>query len=85
MYVGFMSGIKMKSAKPEIGKAPRFSSAHSRYVFYSGLFLESRTPALLSPRPPLMVQYVLFRFLAQRYYFYLTCANFLTKKCENML
>lgn len=75
----------MKSVKPEIGKAPRFSSAHSRYVFYSGLILESRTPTLLSPRPPEMFQYVLFRFLVQRYYFYLTCANFLAKKCKNIL
>lgn len=37
---------------PEIGKASLFSSAHLRYVFTSGYFLESRTPALLFPLSP---------------------------------
>ena len=34
---------------PEIGKALRLSSAHSRYVFYVRLSLRGRSPAL--PRP----------------------------------
>lgn len=43
---------KSKRAAPEIGKVSLFSSAHLRYVFTSGYFLESRTPALLSPLSP---------------------------------
>ena len=36
----------MKSEKPEIGKAPRFSSTRWSYEFYTALFLSGRTPAL---------------------------------------
>ena len=45
IYVGFISE-KTKSEKPEIGKAPRFSSTRWSYEFYTALFLSGRSPAL---------------------------------------
>lgn len=61
-------------------KAPLFSSAHPRYVFFTGLFLAGRSPALPAPLEPVKFFNTSFRFLAQKYYIYLTCANFLAKK-----
>ena len=52
--------MKAKSRKPEIGKAPCFSSHHRGYVFLLRLFLEGRTPALPSPlyRSKSVIQYL---------------------------
>lgn len=41
-----MLSKKVKRAEPEIGKAPLFSSARLRYVFFIRLSLSGRSPAL---------------------------------------
>lgn len=41
-----MLSKKVKRAEPEIGKAPLFSSALLRYVFFIRLSLSGRSPAL---------------------------------------
>lgn len=84
IYVGFIFKVTKKRGAPEIGKgSPLFFSARLRYVFFVRLFLKGRTPALPSPLDRTKsVKTIPFRFLVQRYCFYLRYANFLAKKLQ---
>ena len=52
MYVGFILTGNEKAQDPKSERSCASSSGRRRYVFYSGVFLPGRTPALPVMLPP---------------------------------